>query len=459
MPKPNNSKKHLWTVEEDDRLFEVVNKHGAEKWDEIAVQFPNRTGIQCRERWMNHLRPDVVKQPFTSDEDQTLANLVAMHGTRWALISRHFPGRSDSGLKNRYFSLVRHGRAPKPQSWALEIAPAVHAGSDLLHRPRRYPLPQHQEQQQTESRTSRTTTTTTPPMSPNSDVNVKHSKDSEMGLFLSSSEGSPAGRKRQRESPQHNWETSNFDDNINYNNNKVTAKRVRLSREDNSDDVQCGAVAASSSRQLGNSTRGSPSSVCYLPSLADALSWDHRLSSESSSSASSSVSASSLPYSLFSLLPSTTTTTNSSFPFLCLPSSEGVFSPPSPSPAPSPAKKLPVLSSVMSLPHTNNNDNNILSNTSKSNTTTNHLRTMSIDSLLSSPSSSPPHKSPAEIIDYPNLTPPTKACNAPEVSSRNNNANHKKAFTANNDSALLFDHDTFSMAETLLTLMRPTHRI
>jgi len=97
MRRPQKSnKKQLWTAAEDRKLFEIVTSNGAEKWENIAAQFNNRSGIQCRERWMNHVRPDVVKRAFTLDEDQKLVDLVDVHGTRWALFVRHFPGRYET---------------------------------------------------------------------------------------------------------------------------------------------------------------------------------------------------------------------------------------------------------------------------------------------------------------------------------------------------------------------------
>ena len=39
-----------WTLEEDQRLFTLVNDHGAQSWSVIAAKFPGRVGKQCRER-------------------------------------------------------------------------------------------------------------------------------------------------------------------------------------------------------------------------------------------------------------------------------------------------------------------------------------------------------------------------------------------------------------------------
>jgi hypothetical protein len=46
-----------WTVEEHAELERLVGEMGVErKWSLIAGKMPGRSGKQCRERWLNHLR-------------------------------------------------------------------------------------------------------------------------------------------------------------------------------------------------------------------------------------------------------------------------------------------------------------------------------------------------------------------------------------------------------------------
>ncbi|XP_076902205.1 transcription factor MYB98-like [Bidens hawaiensis] len=54
-----NSSKGQWTKEEDRVLKEMVEKYGERKWSYIAQILRGRIGKQCRERWHNHLRPDI----------------------------------------------------------------------------------------------------------------------------------------------------------------------------------------------------------------------------------------------------------------------------------------------------------------------------------------------------------------------------------------------------------------
>jgi myb proto-oncogene protein len=40
-------------------LVELVERHGQQRWSLIATYLTGRIGKQCRERWHNHLRPDI----------------------------------------------------------------------------------------------------------------------------------------------------------------------------------------------------------------------------------------------------------------------------------------------------------------------------------------------------------------------------------------------------------------
>jgi myb proto-oncogene protein len=40
-------------------LVELVERHGQQRWSLIATHLTGRIGKQCRERWHNHLRPDI----------------------------------------------------------------------------------------------------------------------------------------------------------------------------------------------------------------------------------------------------------------------------------------------------------------------------------------------------------------------------------------------------------------
>ncbi|KAF9970374.1 Myb- protein A [Actinomortierella ambigua] len=91
-----------WTDEEDRKLRELVNEYGPEKWVSIASRIGTRTGKQCRERWHNHLDPQINKAPFTHEEDMQILELYSKMGSKWAEMAKHMPGRPDNAIKNHF---------------------------------------------------------------------------------------------------------------------------------------------------------------------------------------------------------------------------------------------------------------------------------------------------------------------------------------------------------------------
>ena len=102
-PKPTRHKKrYAFTPEEDDRLRELVEKHGENNWFHIASKMPKRDTRQCRERWFNYLSPKVINGTWTEEEDKFLAEKVSQFGRKWKAIEPFFPGRTDINIKNRW---------------------------------------------------------------------------------------------------------------------------------------------------------------------------------------------------------------------------------------------------------------------------------------------------------------------------------------------------------------------
>ena len=79
--------------QEDDLVVQLVHRYGPKKWTLIAKHLNGRIGKQCRERWHNHLDPNINKSPWTEEEDRLLAQAHDQFGNQWAKIAKLLPGR------------------------------------------------------------------------------------------------------------------------------------------------------------------------------------------------------------------------------------------------------------------------------------------------------------------------------------------------------------------------------
>lgn len=102
-----NLVKGSWTREEDQVILNFVQQNGDKDWAKLALMLNGRTGKQCRERFKNHLDPNVMRNPWTPEEDQRLIDLHAQFGNAWTKISNFFDGRTDNCIKNRWNSTIK----------------------------------------------------------------------------------------------------------------------------------------------------------------------------------------------------------------------------------------------------------------------------------------------------------------------------------------------------------------
>ena len=119
-----------------------THHRGVGHWPEIAKRLaehnakldppqPGRAGKQCRERWYNHLSPQVSKEDFSPEEDEGIARAVAELGTKWADIVKRFPGRTDNAIKNRWNSMRRKKERASVREEKVHLC-VTHARSILL---------------------------------------------------------------------------------------------------------------------------------------------------------------------------------------------------------------------------------------------------------------------------------------------------------------------------------------
>merc|ERR1711957_682404 len=95
--------KGSWTVEEDNILRDKRSLYGR-KWAKIAAHLPGRQGKQCRERYVNHLDPELKKGEWTDDEE---AILIALH-EHLRLLRPHGPAHSHNRIPSIRLHIITH---------------------------------------------------------------------------------------------------------------------------------------------------------------------------------------------------------------------------------------------------------------------------------------------------------------------------------------------------------------
>ncbi|KAH6827123.1 MYB-like 102 [Perilla frutescens var. hirtella] len=124
----NGLKKGPWTPEEDMKLIQHIEAHGAGNWRSLPKNAGlQRCGKSCRLRWTNYLRPDIKRGRFSFEEEETIIQLHSVLGNKWSAIAARLPGRTDNEIKNYWNTHIRK------RLLRMGIDPVTHAPRlDLL---------------------------------------------------------------------------------------------------------------------------------------------------------------------------------------------------------------------------------------------------------------------------------------------------------------------------------------
>lgn len=106
---------NYWTQTEDEILQKIIQSRGAKSWSLISKELNAlvheghqiRQGKNCRERWKNHLNPELVKGKWLVGEDEFILAQFTKLGNRWSKIAKKMKGRTENSVKNRYHYLMK----------------------------------------------------------------------------------------------------------------------------------------------------------------------------------------------------------------------------------------------------------------------------------------------------------------------------------------------------------------
>ena len=106
--------RQAWSKEEDKALENFINLRGTKAWALIAKEINNlfhdgknfRKGKQCRERYFNHINPNLKKGNWTEQEDLYIIEMQSANGNKWSDIAKNLSGRNENQVKNRWKSLM-----------------------------------------------------------------------------------------------------------------------------------------------------------------------------------------------------------------------------------------------------------------------------------------------------------------------------------------------------------------
>ncbi|XP_016158094.1 PREDICTED: snRNA-activating protein complex subunit 4 [Ficedula albicollis] len=100
-------KKGAWTPEEDAMLMAAVEKYGEKDWYKIRREVPGRSDARCRERYLKVLHRNLKKGKWSLEEEDQLIELVEKHGLgHWSKIASDLVHRTGSQCLSKWKHMI-----------------------------------------------------------------------------------------------------------------------------------------------------------------------------------------------------------------------------------------------------------------------------------------------------------------------------------------------------------------
>ncbi|KAK4750999.1 hypothetical protein SAY87_004481 [Trapa incisa] len=99
---PERQKVGRWSRDEDKCLTVAAMVFGTKNWKKVSQFLPGRTHVQCRERWVNSLDPNLKMDEWTAEEDAKLEAAISKHGHCWSKIAACLRPRTDNQCRRRW---------------------------------------------------------------------------------------------------------------------------------------------------------------------------------------------------------------------------------------------------------------------------------------------------------------------------------------------------------------------
>lgn len=124
----SNPDQYGWTETEDKILKKIITCRGAKAWSRISNELNTlvhnganiRKATNCRERWLNHLNPELKKGAWSPEEDRFIEEQYKMLGKKWSKIAKKMKGRTENSVKNRCLWLIKKQKFRKIDNSELE---------------------------------------------------------------------------------------------------------------------------------------------------------------------------------------------------------------------------------------------------------------------------------------------------------------------------------------------------